>query len=221
MPSIRCLLSPAGLSRKTLMPKRQLRRLTPLGCLFPMFLISTSHSDDRLRVTTPPAGQECAERLVGSLATACNRGDFVSFMDHFSPTHGRRIRGHMEDIFTVHQPQMDIRNVTLLSEDENHIIFGVRYVWHGMGKPQQVMASKVTARRIDGQWKLDGEVVKTVTRVGTVPATGDEHTMDNNLPEGLDAFNPPAQQIVPAPMHLPGDIGIRPGKGCANGRCRP
>jgi hypothetical protein len=46
---------------------------------------------DRVTVIAPPAGQEAAEALVESLEGACNRGDFIGFIGHFTPTHGRRI----------------------------------------------------------------------------------------------------------------------------------
>ncbi len=175
-------------------------------------------ASDRITVIAPPASQESAEELVGSLASACNRGDFVAFMGHFTPTHGRRIRGRMEDVFVLHQPKMDIRQVTLLSEADDRITFAVRYAWHDKEKPEEVFASKVIARKVDGQWKLDGETVKSVNR------TASESQYVEPAGEGVIAaawnpFDPPANQINPGLEHLRGDIGIQPGLGCANGRC--
>lgn len=181
--------------------------------------LSSAEAADRLRATAPPAGQDAAERLVGSLATACNGGDFIGFMGHFTPAHSRRIRGRMEDIFIEHQPQMEIRQVMLLSEDADKITFGVRYAWHGKGKPEEELASKVTARKIDDQWRLDGETVKSVKRTGPASDYDEARATNNGLPAGWDPFNPPADRIDPNLEHLRGDIGIRPGRGCANGRC--
>lgn len=177
-------------------------------------LTGVCRATDRIGVIAPPVGQEAAEELVGSLAGACNRGDFLGFIDHFTPSHGGRIRGRMEDIFVTHEPRMDIRNVMLLSESDNRITFGVRYAWHPKDKPEQVLASKVTARKVNGQWKLDGEQVKSVSK----PEAESEH---GNAAEGVpfNPFNPPADLIDPDLEHLRGDIGIRPGQDCANGRC--
>lgn len=169
---------------------------------------------DRITVTAPPVGQDAAEELVGSLAGACNRGDFIGFIGHFTPSHGARIRRRMEDIFVTHQPQMDIRQVTLLSESETKITFGVRYAWHPKDKPEEVLASKVTARRVDGEWKLDGEQVKSVSRTAAESDYGD---VGGGPP--FNPFNPPADLIDPDLEHLRGDIGIRAGGGCADGRC--
>lgn len=169
---------------------------------------------DRITVTAPPVGQDAAEELVGSLAGACNRGDFIGFIGHFTPTHGARIRRRMEDIFVTHEPRMSIRQVTLLSESENRIAFGVRYAWHPKDKPEQVLASKVTARKVEGVWKLDGEQVKSVSRTAAESDYG-----DTGAAAPFNPFNPPADLIDPDLEHLRGDIGIRPGGGCADGRC--
>jgi hypothetical protein len=169
---------------------------------------------DRITVTAPPMGQDAAEELAGSLAGACNRGDFIGFIGHFTPGHGARIRQRMEDIFVAHEPRMDILKVTLLSETENEITFGVRYAWHPKDKPEQVLASKVTARKVEGVWKLDGEQVKSVSRTAAESDYG-----DTGAAAPFNPFNPPADLIDPDLEHLRGDIGIRPGGGCANGRC--
>lgn len=169
---------------------------------------------DRITVIAPPVGQDAAEELVGSLAGACNRGDFIGFIDHFTPTHGARIRRRMEDIFVTHEPRMSIRQVTLLSESENRITFGVRYAWHPKDKPEQVLASKVTARKVEGAWKLDGEQVKSVSKLAAESDYG-----DTGAAVPFNPFNPPADLIDPDLEHLRGDIGIRPGRGCADGRC--
>lgn len=189
--------------------------------LFVLAGLQGSDGADRLKVSAPPAGQDSAERLVGSLATACNRGDFVGFMGHFTPSHARKIRGKMEDIFIKHQPQMDIHQVTLLSEEEDKITFAVRYAWHDKGKPETEVASKVMARMIDGHWKLDGETVRAVTRTTDSDSKyGAEESDVPDQPAGWNPFSPPARLISPNLEHLRGDIGIQPGMGCANGRCR-
>lgn len=173
---------------------------------------------DRITVIVPPANQEAAEELASSLASACNRGDFTAFMGHFTPSHARRIRGRMEDIFVQHQPKMDIRQVTLLSEAEDRITFGVRYAWHDKDSPEEVFASKVVAKKVEGYWKLDGEALKSVSRTASESQYA-EPAGANVVPAAWNPFNPPADRINPALEHLRGDIGIQPGLGCANGRC--
>jgi hypothetical protein len=178
--------------------------------------VSRLEAADRITVVVPPAAQEKAEQLVESAAAACNRGDFIGFMDHFTAAHARRIRRPMEDIFVQHRPRMDIRRVTLLSETPERIAFGVQYAWHDRDQPEELLASKLTARIVDGRWKLDGEEVKssrrTVAESETAAARG-------GPPAAWNPFDPPANLIDPNLEHLRGDIGIQPGRGCANGRC--
>jgi hypothetical protein len=180
--------------------------------------LSLCEASDRIKVISPPAGQAVAEALVGSLATACNAGDFIGFMDHFSASHAAKIRTRMEGLFISHQPKIDIQKVTLLSEGADEIAFGVRYELHDDDKPQAELSSKVVARRVNGAWKLDGEQVRAINR--RAQASGYAGTGAGVAPPAWDPFNPPAQLIDPRLEHLRGDIGIQPGAGCANGRCR-
>lgn len=182
-------------------------------------LLSSAEASDRLKVIIPPKGQDYAERLLDSFALACNSGDFVGVMSHFTPAYGKKVRGRMEDIFIKSEPRIDVRKVTLLSESEEKITFGVRYMWRHSEEPETIFASKVTARRIAGQWKLDGEVVQAIDRTGSASQYGE--SADRKVgPVAWDAFNPPAARISPALEHLRGDVGIQPGLGCVNGQCR-
>lgn len=176
------------------------------------------YASDRITVIVPPVNQEAAEELAGSLAAACNRGDYVGFMGHFTPTYARRIRGCMKDIFVQHQPKMDIRQVTLLSEADERITFDVRYDWPDRNSPEEVSASKAIAREVEGHWKLDGEAVKAFSRTASESHYA-EPAGANVVPAAWNPLSPPADRIDPALEHLRGDIGIQPGRGCAKGRC--
>jgi hypothetical protein len=177
---------------------------------------TVTFASDRIKVIVPSAGQESAEALAQSLASACNRGDYLAFIDHFTPSHRRRCQ-HIEDKFITGQPRMDIKQITLLSEGSDRITFAVKYAWHDRQEPERLYASKVSARLVDGDWKLDGETVRTVMRTD---AGSCENASDSKPPATeWDPLNPPAHLVDPDLAHLRGDVGIRPGQGCANGRC--
>ena len=125
----------------------------------------------------------------------------------------------MEDMFVKGRPKMEIQQVTLLSEESDQFTFAVKYAWHDKDAPEQVYASKVTARLLDGDWKLDGETVRAVTRAGDASGYGSDSADANALAAGWNPFNPPKYLVSPHLEHLRGDIGIRPGLRCANGRC--
>ncbi len=180
---------------------------------------SIANASDRLKVIAPRPGQERAENLAQSVASACNAGDYLAFMDHFTPANRRRCRTIIEEMFINGHPRMDIHKVTLLSEDSDQLIFAVKYAWHDRDSRETVYASKVTARLISGDWKIDGETVKSVTGIGGATGNGTETADDSGLPLEWNPFNPPKHLISPNLEHLRGDIGIRSGLGCANGRC--
>ena len=182
-----------------------------------VFSVTNAEASDRIKVIAPPAGQEVAEALATSLATACNAGDFIGFMDHFSASHAAKIRTRMEDLFISHQPKIDIQKVTLLADGPEEITFGVRYELQDNDKPQAELSSKVVARNVNGAWKLHGEQVRAISRRSE--SSGYAGTGAGVAPPAWDPFNPPAQLIDPRLEHLRGDIGIQQGAGCANGRC--
>lgn len=192
---------------------------TSAGLIACLLVCNISIAADRLTVITPRSGQERAENLAQSVAAACNAGDYIAFIGHFTPAHRQRCRTSNEKMFINGHPLMEIRKVTLLSEESDQLIFAVKYAWHDRDSHEKVYASKVTARLIGNDWRIDGETVKFVTGVGSACGHTSESVGDSDLPQEWDPFSPPKHLISPNLEHLRGDIGIRPGLGCANGRC--
>jgi hypothetical protein len=120
-------------------------------------------------------------------------------------------------MFITGQPTMDIKQITLLSDESDRISFAVRYAWHDKEEAERLYASKVTARLVDGEWKIDGETVRAITRAGS--ESGDRTSDSNAFATEWDPLHPPAHLVDRDLAHLRGDVGIRPGQGCANGRC--
>lgn len=184
-----------------------------------------SHASERPTMTGPRAGQEAAAQLMASLASACNSRDFLAFMDHFTPKHRASIRRQMEDVFTAHDPEMTIENVVLLADSDDKIVFGVRYGWGTKSGTRQMLASRVTAKKVDGHWKVDSEHVKSQLQASASGYAAESRPAGLERGDGevrnanWDPFNPPAHLIDPALEHLRGHIGIQPGRGCVGGRC--
>lgn len=157
---------------------------------------SRCYAADRLVMTGPPAGQEAAKQLMHSLASACNSKDFIGFMGHFTPKQQAAIRRQMEDVFIRDNPEMEIQDVVLLDDGDEKIIFGVRYTWSPKAARKRLFASKVTARKVDGRWKVDSEQIRS--RSSEAPAESLSCCGDRDGVAGIawDPFNP-----------------------CANGRC--
>lgn len=150
-------------------------------------------ADDRPSMTGPPPGLESAKRLSESIAESCNSKDFVRFMGHFSPRHAGRIRQRMEDVFTQFDMQMEIEDVILLSEQKDRLVFALRYTWHERSSPRRTVASRVTAVRNGGEWKVDSEDIRRV-----------------QVDESSGCDSSEARDVV---------INGRTVGGCANGQC--
>jgi hypothetical protein len=107
------------------------------------------------------------------------------------------------------------------SESEDKITFGVQYAWHDKSKPEKVFASKATARKVDGDWKIDGEDVRLASAAASRPdlSATDVGSAPIRRPAVWDPFNPPVHLIDPDLASLRGDIGLQPGRGCVNGMC--
>ncbi|MCX7415090.1 MAG: hypothetical protein NTY25_01170 [Planctomycetia bacterium] len=127
--------------------------------------------------------------------------------------------GH--SLFIRHDFSMEILDVVLLSDGEDTIVFGVRYGVTLKSAPNQTFASKVTARNLDGTWKVDGEKVRSCLQESqSLSANPADQALDGGaVRPGWGPFNPPAHLIDPALESLRGHVGIQPGRGCANGRC--
>lgn len=160
---------------------------------------------DRIRMIEAPP----AERLVNSIATACNEKDFQRFMGHFTAKRASVMRGKMEHLFIQCDLEMEIHDVIVLSAAEDKVVFGVRYGWSDRGAPKRVLSSKVTAVRDGDEWKVDSEEIKH-TRSEPIPQSQHGHAFD--FGGGGAVVMNPGDDL------LPRDIARRPG-GCANGRC--
>ena len=202
------------------------RRAYHMGIAFLLGMqVAVCLASDRINMTGPRAGQEAATQLMASLAGSCNSKDFLSFIDHFTPRQQAAIKRRMEDVFTTHDPEMTVDDVVLLADGDDKIVFGVRYGWGTKAGARRTMASRVTAKKVDGRWKVDSETVKSQGPANQSHASQDVQPVQFEFGGGgavnanWDAFNPPAHLIDPAIEHLRGDIGIQSGRGCVGGRC--
>lgn len=173
--------------------------------------IHSAEGAERLRMIGPPPADEAVKELMESVASSCNRRQFGDFMGHFTARRASAIRGRMETLFVQNDIMMEINDVIVLSHSDDRIVFGVRYCWNEKSAPRQVIASKVTAVKVAGSWKIDGEQVQSVRRETDAVATA-----------SLQRFEFGGGGVVvlnPSDDFLPLDIPRRPG-GCANGQCR-
>ena len=166
---------------------------------------------ERLRMIGPPPADEAVKELMESVASSCNRRQFTDFMSHFTARRASAIRGRMETLFVQHDIIIEINDVIVLSHSDDRVIFGVRYCWNEQSALRQVIASKVTAVKVAGSWKIDAEQIQSKREEDTGIAT--------THPQRFEFGGGGVVVLNPSDDFLPLDIPRRPG-GCANGQCR-
>lgn len=172
--------------------------------------IHSADGAERLRMVGPPPAEEAVRDLMESVASSCNQRLFTEFMSHFTPRQAAAIRRRMETRFVQADIVMEIQDAIVLSHSDERIVFGVRYAWNETPRPKQLFASKVTAVKVAGSWKIDREQVLSQRAEAHVAATAAARRFDFGG-GGVVAQNPTDE-------FLPLDIPRRQG-GCVNGRC--
>jgi len=179
-----------------------------LRCAIVLLCTATAslRAEDRIRMVGPSAGEEAAKELMESVAASCNEMNYQEFITHFTPKRAASIRKTMKQVFTQHDIEMEIQEVTVLSESDDRIIFALQYGWRDKRASPQVMYSEVVAAKTKDGWKIDSEKLKR-SEVKRSPQQqfdlgGGGHVALNDD----DA------------LWLPRDIAKRPG-GCVGGRC--
>ncbi len=184
--------------------------LAALVCFSGLVGIHSADGAERLRMVGPPPAEEAVRELMEAVASSCNRRLFTEFMSHFTPRQAAAIRSWMETRFVQTDIVMEIQDAIVLSRSDERIVFGVRYAWHEQPGSKRLFASKVTAVKVAGSWKIDREQVQSRREEAHVAATATAHRFEFGG-GGVVALNPNDD-------FLPLDIPRRPGR-CANGRC--
>ena len=188
------------------------RHLLPL--VLSVSALSGIHSADgaeRLRMIGPPPADEAVKELMDSVASSCNRRQFTDFMGHFTARRASAIRGRMETLFVQNDIMMEINDVIVLSHSDDRVIFGVRYCWNEQSAPRQVIASKVTAVKVAGSWKIEAEQIQSKRE--------EDKAVPTAAAKRFEFGGGGAVALNPNDDCLPLDIPRRPG-GCMNGQCR-
>ena len=155
----------------------------------------------------PSAGEEAAQALMQSVVESCNNRDCDSFLTHFTARKAASIRKTMRDLFATHDLELEIQEVSVVSDADDRIVFDLKYWWHDRRAAKQVLDSEVVAVKAKGVWKIESEELRQ-TIVHT--AQGQECDLGGG---GQVVLNPADDGFW-----LPQDIGRTKG-GCVGGQC--
>lgn len=202
----------AGDERFSAMSQQNLRFFGQLAALIIALLcgpLPATHAADRIQMVGPPPSEEIVKSITESLAKACNSRNVPRFLSHFTSERAGQIRRHIEDLLICHDIALDVREAFVLTASESEIVFGVRYELDDREGFRMVLASRVTARKIDGEWLLESEEVLRRKQEGPQGYSESQPLADNQ--NG-------ARPVAGKPDWAPRDVGWIPG-GCAGGKC--
>lgn len=184
------------------------------SCFLPLAMLGSAppcfgEPAARVSMTGPSPAEEAVKTLTQSLETACQKRDVIGFLSHFTPRRAAKIRRPMQDLFICHDVTMEIHDTLILSESESAIVFGVRYSWHETAASKQLIASRVTAKRIGEAWMLDAEEI--LSRRASSIGSDSSMAPVADAPGGRIPFEVKPDWVPPGIEWVPG--------GCAGGRC--
>lgn len=167
---------------------------------------------ERIRMRIPDEAETSAKELMDNVSNYCNNKDFKNFMSCFTKKMRSEIRKKMEDLFLEHEMTMTIEEIVVYENDNSKIDFGMKYSWNSNHGHENVIFSKVTAKKEDGVWRVDSEKIQNV-------AANNRNAPPANQQPQFDFKGGGNVEFNVADDLLPRDIKKRPGGGCANGKC--
>lgn len=189
---------------------------------------SVALSADRISMVDNSSEMSVRDAVV-TAAQAFSAKDSAGFSMCFKESRRDHIRKKCAFSFLEEDATMEILNVHVFSIDEDSASAAVKYRMVSAGNSKDVV-SEVVMEREGERWVISRETVRSSKDSAppqySLPSSGprqknqgNQVDLNSQRPE-WDNFNPNANGISPNLQHLIGDIGVRPGMGCANGRCK-
>jgi hypothetical protein len=179
-------------------------------------------AEERLRVADNSSEVAVKDAII-STARAFDSEDVGSYGMCFKESRRPHIRRKVALLFADAKCSMEIIDLHVISIEEAAASVAVKYKMVGVGAPSEFLSEIHMVKEKD-RWVIDKESVRSSSAsrssVGsTLAAQAPQGQRGMAVPGAWDEFDPDTDLISPNLKHLSGDIGIREGFGCANGRC--
>lgn len=178
-------------------------------------LASVAHADGRVQVVNNAPQTEFKDALEAA-AKAFDSENLDAYEKCFSEGRRKGMRRKMALLFAAQECKMELVEAHTIEVGENFGEAAVRYKIGDSGGSYDVV-SVISMVKEGGSWVIDSEIKMRESRSeGSYPTSSYASSQDRpahkqNLPD--------KSTIQPGIQHLIGDVGVRPGDGCANGRC--
>jgi len=173
-------------------------------------------SSERLRVEDN-SEETAVKDLVRAAASAFDKEDLGSFSSCFKSSRRKSVRRDAALLFAGNQCSMEVVDLHVIDVAEDSAQAAIKYRM-GISSAGFEVLSVVSLVKEEGSWAIDRESVRAKS-----PSRAESRSLSSSgdAPRGgaWDDLNPDPDRIPAGLHHLMGDIGIREGMGCADGRC--
>lgn len=193
-------------------------------------LCTSSFAEERIRVADNSAEMGVKD-AIRSTARAFDAEDVASYGMCFKESRRSYIRRKAALMFADAKCSMEILDVHVIEVKDDSASVAVKYKMAGVGSPMEYL-SEISMAKENDRWVIDKETVRSSSMarppdgsmiagrpVGGEVVFAPVGNRPAPPPGAWDEFDPDESRISPNLKHLSGDIGIREGFGCANGRC--
>lgn len=196
--------------------------------VFVSVLCSVALCSERLKVADNSADTEVKD-AISAAVRAFDSEDVRSYEMCFKESKRAFVRKKTALLFASEKCSMEIVDMHVIDIGEDSASAAVKYKM-GCSSQSHDILSEINLVREGGRWVIDSESVKSKSAAGRAsdgaglfaaraPRAAPNNRQQGEQADGWDPMNPDRNRISPNLHHLMGDIGIREGMGCADGRC--
>lgn len=181
---------------------------------------------DRIAVVDNSAEMEVKD-AISAAVRAFDSEDVKSYEMCFKESRRPFVRKRAAFLFAEDKCSMEIVDMHVIEILDESASAAVKYRMSHSAQSHEILA-EINLTKEGGRWVIDRESVRSKAPSGRPSYSGSGNLMAGrggraagpNAPAGAwDPMNPDRDKISPHLHHLMGDIGIREGMGCANGKC--
>lgn len=151
--------------------------------------------------------------MISSLEDSFNAENVEGYSRCFKGSSRKAVRRKTAVLFASGNCSIDVQESHIIEISEDKAEIAVRYVLGAQGRRSDIV-STVKFLKEDGLWLINSESLISKTASGKSSGAASRGQVAE-----WDPYKPDPTQVSNGLQHLIGDIGVRPGMGCADGRC--
>jgi hypothetical protein len=179
----------------------------------PRAIDGAAQSEDRLSVVDNTDEIE-VKQTISELEKAFDSESVEGYANCFRESSRKSVRRKTALLFAAESCSIDIQEMHIIEIVDGEAEVAVRYRLGG-GQGTSDVVSTVKLVKEEDRWLVSNENLVSKTAV----ASRSSRSVPAGQADNWDPYKPDAARVSNNLQHLIGDIGVRPGMGCADGKC--